>query len=206
MTQLYMDLMEKIVHIRGGMDTAIMYPGMIRRYLFMSQTFRQHHVAAFSDCFFVAKTSVNTKEEQPFPREYDVEAMRLDLRLVSDILSNRCDNEEALTLVAKLTSLLDKGEVPERPVLVKLDKNVVAPYRVLLYDSEQGLVKTEQQQKAFLIELLLTLAESEKKEVLIEKYGHPLLTCSACHRETEQVDPLSMRAFCSEVCVGLFLL
>lgn len=201
MTRLYMDLMRKIEPLRG-MDTHALYPTIIRRYINMPSRFPRRHVAFFSDCFLVAITgTTTTTTNELFTHGYDVEAMRSDLRLITESLLYQVAamesslGHEAQALALQLTSLLDKGMVPEKPLLIKLDKNVVAPYRILLYDSEQGLVKTEQEQKAFLIELLRTHNEYEEKEVLIEKYG-----CSICGRETEQVDPLSMRAFCSEAC------
>lgn len=202
LTQLYITLMEKIMHLRDR-NTHVVYTQAIRRYLFMSDFSPKRYVAIYSDCFLVAAPSTDTAH--PFTYSYNVEAMREDLSAITDTLIGQPGRflEEAQKLIVKITTLLDEGVRPGKPVLIKLDKNIAAPYRVLLYDSEQGLVKTREEQRAFLVELLNALNVDQEKDLLVEKYGQPF-SCTMCQCETQLVDPVLMRAFCTERCVSQY--
>lgn len=151
----------------------------------------------YPDCFLVSQNrGVPLKFD-----DYNMKAVRVRLVEFREKLRKHPTPDiklfaEAEALLDKLSTLMEEGVVPEKPVPLLLDKNTAAPYRILLYDREQGLLKTPQQQRAFFVSVLYHLAGQEEEEArLIEKYG-----CSICHRETELVDPLSMRAFCSEAC------
>lgn len=153
----------------------------------------------YPDCFLVSqKRGVPLKFDN-----YNTNAVRVRLVEFREKLRKHPTTDiklfaETEALLDKLTTLIDEGVMPEKPVPLLLDKNTAAPYRILLYDKDQGLLKTPQQQRAFFVSVLYHLAGHEEEEArLIEKYG-----CSLCQRETELVDPLSMRAFCSEACLN----
>jgi len=156
----------------------------------------------FSDSFLIT-------QKGPTPLKflgYNLTALREGLVSTTErVIAFGATHTESLTevesLLSKLDTLMKECPTPEEPVALLLDKNTAAPYRTLLYDGVQGLLKTPREQRAFFVDLLdaLTLGNYDKKATLVERYGQPL-TCAICHCETHSVDPLLMRAFCTEVC------
>lgn len=171
---------------------------------------RKYFIARFTDCFLVAKAP---GDDSPFTSVYTSRFLRVFSRRMSDHLIEELEEVaglsievceqfvEALKLITKLTVLLEEeGMVPDAPVLIKLDRAIATPYRALLFDSKQGLCKTPEAQKEFLLDILYRLSYmGTQKERMIEEYGQSL-NCALCHCETHSVDPVLMRAFCSEAC------
>lgn len=205
MTRLYIELL-------GVMKYFLLPPAISRRMLllaYIGQAFKQDHfVAEFDDCLLYAEM----KDTPMFIENYSNEMMRRGIEFIANHLveeevsalpsSHRIEQfAVARKLITKLTTLLDEGVEIEPPQPVKLDKSVATPYRTLLFDSQQGLCKTPEAQKELLFEVLRQLSESdEAKGEIIEKYG-----CTICQALTHAVDPLLMRAFCTERCRSQYL-
>ena len=155
-------------------------------------------VVSFLDCFLIASEN----NILPVLGAYNLDSMRETLAEITKTL----DTESLLVLAQDLSRLIEKGERPPKPELIKLDKQSARLYETLLYDKEQGLLKTPQDQKTFFINVLenMSLGATEEKKALIIKYGQPL-NCAFCHCETHSVDPLLMRAFCTETCRNLYI-
>lgn len=89
--------------------------------------------------------------------------------------------------------------VDEFNIPVPIDRNLVRPYRDLLYHPTQGLYNTPDKQKGFFISLLDALGNKTSKEEVIERFGQPL-ACTICQCETHMVDPVLNLAFCETIC------
>lgn len=152
-------------------------------------------IASLPGCFLISQS-----EDVPRPPKfsYNIDVFHEALNKL-DVKGSL----EALLLLNALKTRAERGALPEQPTLLKLDKSVAAPYRALLYDSVQGVCKTQATQKDFFVSVLTTLSKmSNGQETLIERYGalSPPLSCVICRCETQQVDPLLMRAFCTDAC------
>lgn len=215
LTRLFMALLDRIQAVRGFMGVGFSVPtgGMARFYIRPKRSGDNDdgrefaEVALFPGCCVFAQ-----QPGQSIEFEYSLDDMLASLLRIRRNLAKSFSidyeyitqvHREALAELKQLTTnlikLLDEGATIEPLILLKLDKNTAQPYRTLLYDSAQGLVKTWEAQKNFFISILKYLRLVSSKEELIEKYGQPL-QCALCHCETHSVDPLLMRAFCSNQC------
>jgi len=209
LTRLFMALLDRIQAVRSFMGIGFSVPigGMAMFYIrpkigeggYDDDTRQYAEVALFPGCCVFAQ-----KPGQCIEFEYSLDQMRASLSRIQRSLANsfsidysyiRESHREILAELKQLTTnlikLLDEGATPESPItpLLELDKNTARPYRMLLYDSEQGLLKTWEAQKNFFISILKYLRLVSSKEALIEKYGQPL-HCALCHCETSSVVPL----------------
>lgn len=160
-------------------------------------------IAAYTDCFVIGMSRGTPIDAIAYNTNRLEQTFSLIVRIYN--LS-----EKARGLLVKLRALIKGGDAPDAPVLLKLDKSTAAPYRTLLYDKGQGLFKTPLEQKDFFVSVLRDLMSNipsmdrrEDADVLIVKYGTPL-RCAFCHCETHSVDPLLMRAFCTESCRTIY--
>jgi len=173
---------------------------LLSKYVSAQREYRPYF-ASFSDCFLINQPQ-NTSLDW---LGYRSRVLGKGLSEITEKVRHSAIHDKPLaeieSLLSKLTALLEEGGIPEKPVPILLDKSTVAPYRTLLYDREQGLLKTPQEQRAFFVSVLRNRIEDNPLDrgTLVEKYGQPL-TCAICHCETQQVDPLLMRAFCTESC------
>ena len=118
---------------------------------------------------------------------------------------------EVKRLLSRLGGMLRRhfeGSAPITDPIPKpmpLDANTARPFRDLLYHKEQGLYNTPEKQKTLFIALLKEIAVNYDYEEVIEKYGEEMpLTCAFCHTQTQLVDPLLMRVFCTQTCRTLY--
>jgi len=175
---------------------------------FVTGDWHRVSVASFVDCFLVGEKFSHNEPTFPMRDHYNVESMRENVsRIKETLLFYHFSHTEEYRLATQLENLLAEGATPEKPEPIALDKHTAAPYRTLLYDSVQGLLKTPQEQKAFFKRVLYNLTEIDRdwKAGVIRKYGQPLV-CAVCSSLTHSVDSVLMRAFCSETCHSEYII
>lgn len=151
------------------------------------------HVICWADCFMVEESMIDANGHVPF--SYDLYEMRKTLQELR--AGDARYSKALLKLVTELEEYLDSEPEIEHPRPVLLDKSTAKPYRDLLFDEAQGLYNTPEEQKRLFLETLGEVSDNE--EYVIARYGQPL-QCSVCCTETNHVDPLLLKAFCSTVC------
>lgn len=115
---------------------------------------------------------------------------------------------DALRLQKLLTTelVMEMSGAPP-PKRLQLDEDMVRPYRDTLFNRENGLYNTPELQQKLFVDVLSALyahryADEDiagGKAEFIWRYGSNL-QCSVCKKETEHVDPVLLRAFCSDSC------
>lgn len=193
-TRLFMDLL-------AVMDTMLSFAS---QYIKMTNKFS---VASFVDCFLIAVS------DQPRV-SYDIDVLREAIMTTAEKVTKQEieleDNDpdmycyeiaacqKAKKLCAELIKrVIEEGEIPDAPVLMKLDKNTAQQYRTLLYDKEQGLLKNPKAQKDFYVRVVASLGDDTG-------YGQAL-KCVVCLSETHLVDPIHSVALCHENCRAHYL-
>ena len=187
------------------MDTM---PSFASRYIKITNKFS---VASFVDCSLIA---VSTDDHDLSRVSYDVDVLREAIMTTAEQVTKQqteledndpdmycyeiaaCQKAKKLC-VELIKRVIEEGETPDVPVLMKLDKNTAQQYRTLLYDKEQGLLKNPQAQKDFYVRVVTSLDDDTG-------YGQAL-KCVVCYSETHLVDPIHSIALCHENCRAHYL-
>ena len=155
----------------------------------------EDYLACLSECFVVEKP------EKLF--KYNLNRMRHSV--ITIMIQDESQNRTSL-MAQQLDDILwrgyqmdgktiDLGIKHDPPLL--LDSSVAKPYRDLLFDPQQGLYKTPEEQKALFLSALGNINRSKK--YMIERYGTSL-ECAMCRGETHFVDQALLLAFCTSDC------
>lgn len=188
------------------------------------------YVAVLSDCFLVTENTEisyhpavirdSLKKIIAFLERFSFSEIALDSphfvvininhieappSVIKAIMETKAD---ALRLQKLLTTklVMEMSGAPS-PKRLQLDEDVVRPYRDILFNRENGLYNTPESQQKLFVDVLSTLyahryADEDiagGKAEFIRRYGGNL-QCSVCDKETEHVDLLLLRAFCSDSC------
>ena len=138
-------------------------------------------------CIYVRGTGIYTNDYPQIVNILYYETTALALRLLRILMSH----------FNGTVSIIQEAFKP-----LELNKELAKPYDVLLYDRDQGLYNTPDEQRTLLIAVLRHVAPSRAfGDSIVEEYGQATpLNCTVCHTETPYVDPLMMRAFCTMEC------